>query len=90
MMSTKNPSTASRLIAALLLAVPGIGATYGFLLMKNSIFDQFHPDVAFPWGKFLAGLLLFLIGVGFIAGWIFFRDQKRNYVAPRFKKRRKR
>ncbi|MFD0872084.1 Protein of uncharacterised function (DUF2627) [Chlamydia abortus] len=89
-MSDKNPSSASRMIAALLLVIPGIGATYGFLLMKNTIFEQFDPQVSFAWGKFLLGLLLFIVGVGFIAGWIFFRDQKRNYVAPRFKKKRTR
>jgi hypothetical protein len=41
------------------------------------------------WGKLLLGLILFAAGVAFIGGWIFFRDRKRNYVAPRFKAKRK-
>jgi hypothetical protein len=82
--------TFARLIAVLLLVIPGITATYGFLAMKNAIFAQFDQAVGHVlWGKFLLGLLLFLIGSGFIAGWVFFRDLKRNYLAPRFKKKMK-
>lgn len=86
----------SRFIAVMLLVIPGIGATYGFLLMKNSLFDYFasfgpdDPVPAFDWLRFIFGLVLFLAGVGFIGGWIFFRDRKRNYVAPRFRKKRPR
>lgn len=81
-----------RLVAALLIAVPGLIATYGFLAMKDSIFAIFDPDLSqrgFLLGKFLLGLLLFSLGVGFIGGWIFYRDRKRNYVAPRFKANRR-
>jgi hypothetical protein len=84
-----------RLIAVLLLAIPGIGAAYGFLLMKDSLFLYFSQfgDGSYPpqleWGKFLIGLILFAAGVAFIGGWIFFRDRKRNYVAPRFKAKKK-
>jgi hypothetical protein len=86
-------ATLSRLVAALLLVIPGIAATYGFLAMKDALFallgseDSLH---SFPWGKFLIGLLLFALGAGFIGGWIFFRDRKRNYVAPRFKAKKRR
>jgi small neutral amino acid transporter SnatA (MarC family) len=78
----------ARFIAVMLLVIPGWLATYGFLLMKNSVFDSFGP-APFPWLKFFAGLLLFAFGVGFIGGWIFYRDRKRNYVAPRFKEKKK-
>lgn len=81
-------TTLSRFIAILLLVIPGIAATYGFLAMKNAVFDSFET-ASFPWLKFVFGLILFVLGVGFIAGWIFYRDSKRNYVAPRFKERKK-
>ncbi|TXK83484.1 DUF2627 domain-containing protein [Paenibacillus sp. N3.4] len=74
-----------RFIAILLLVIPGLTATYGFLAMKDAIFAQFNTDGHMLWGKFFLGLVLFLIGVSFIGGWTFFRDRKRNYVAPRFK-----
>ncbi|WP_127494330.1 DUF2627 domain-containing protein [Paenibacillus glycanilyticus] len=87
---------AARLVAVLLLVIPGIAACIGFLKMKNALFNYFSefgndaikPD--FAWLSFLFGLVLFAIGVGFIGGWIFFRDRKRNYVAPRFRPKRPR
>jgi threonine/homoserine/homoserine lactone efflux protein len=80
-----------RFIAILLLVIPGLMATYGFLAMKDAIFAQFTvEDGHVLWGKFLLGFVLFLIGVAFIGGWTFFRDRKRNYLAPRFKPKRRR
>ncbi|MEV2282984.1 DUF2627 domain-containing protein [Paenibacillus larvae] len=79
----------SRFIAILLLVIPGILATYGFLLVKDAFFDQFAPEIGHvPWLKMAFGFILFLLGTGFIGGWIFYRDRKRNYVAPRFKAKR--
>lgn len=86
----------ARFIAVLMLVIPGLAATYGFLLIKDAIFVYFsemgNDEVAssFGWWKFLLGLLLFFAGAGFIGGWIFFRDRKRNYLAPRFRKKRPR
>lgn len=84
--------TVKRFIAALLLVIPGIAATYGFLMMKDSFFAQFGDAASNPhihWGKMILGFFLFVLGVAFIGGWTFFRDRKRNYVAPRFKAKRK-
>jgi len=85
-----------RLIAVLILVIPGLLACFGFLRMKNAIFD-YIADIgndaivhSFNWLSFLLGLVMFGAGAGFIGGWIFFRDRKRNYVAPRFKKKRPR
>ncbi|MFD0670515.1 DUF2627 domain-containing protein [Cohnella sp. GCM10027633] len=83
-----------RLIAILLLVIPGLGAAYGFLLMKDALFDYFAdmgdvtltPD--FAWGSFILGAFLFLIGIAFIGGWVFYRDRKRNYLSPRFRPKR--
>ncbi|WP_438448834.1 DUF2627 domain-containing protein [Gorillibacterium sp. sgz5001074] len=79
-----------RLAAALMLVIPGLAATYGFLAMKNAFFHQFEPEGGFQWGRFLLGLLLFAVGSAFIGGWIFFRDRKRGYVAPQFRAKKKR
>lgn len=88
----------SRFIAIILLIIPGLLATYGFLEMKDAFYDYFATLAdektisKFEWLKFIIGFVCFAIGVGFIGGWIFFRDRKRNYVAPRFmeKNRKKR
>jgi hypothetical protein len=83
-------SVISKLIAVLLLVVPGLLATYGFLAMKDAIFAQFDSGLGFLWGKFVIGFICFAAGTAFIGGWTFYRDRKRNYVAPRFKAKRKR
>jgi hypothetical protein len=74
----------SRIIAILLLVIPGLIATYGFLTMKNAIFDSFGP-AAFPWLRFIAGFIMFGAGVAFLGGWTFYRDRKRNYLSSRFR-----
>ncbi|WP_040951291.1 DUF2627 domain-containing protein [Gorillibacterium massiliense] len=82
----------SRIIAVLFLVVPGIAAAYGFMMVKDSLFDYIgrsSSSVSFGWSSFVPGLLLFFLGAGFIGGWVFYRDRKRNYVAPRFKAKRK-
>ncbi|MEK8127504.1 DUF2627 family protein [Paenibacillus filicis] len=79
-----------RFIAMLLLVIPGLMATYGFLSMKDAWFAQFETaGGSILWGKLLLGFVLFGLGVAFIGGWTFFRDRKRNYVAPRFRKKPK-
>jgi hypothetical protein len=79
-----------RFIAMLLLVIPGLMATYGFLAMKDAWFAQFETaEGSILWWKLLLGIVLFGIGVAFIGGWVFFRDRKRNYVAPRFRVKRK-
>ncbi|WP_159882247.1 DUF2627 domain-containing protein [Paenibacillus puerhi] len=81
-----------RFVAMLLLVIPGLMATYGFLAMKDAWFAQFEVSGgsgSILWWKLLLGIVLFGLGVAFIGGWIFFRDRKRNYVAPRFRQKRK-
>ncbi len=88
-------ATFGRFIAVLLLVLPGWLATAGFLKMKDSLFDWFaQQDPAqtqhgFDWLLFLIGLIMFIAGVGFIAGWTFYRDRKRNYVSPRFREKKR-
>lgn len=83
-----------RFIAILLLVIPGLLACFGFLNMKDAVFDYIalHGDeqsvVQLDWGLFILGAIMFFAGVFFIAGWVLFRDRKRNYVAPRFKEKR--
>lgn len=83
-----------RFVAVLLLVIPGVLATYGFLEVKNALFEYVAElgdgdgEKSFQWLRLLKGIVLFFAGAGFIGGWIFFRDRKRNYVAPRFKSRR--
>lgn len=85
----------SRMLAILMLVIPGFIATYGFIEVKDALFDYFASlgnediDSQMQWFKLIFGFICFLVGFAFIGGWIFFRDRKRNYVAPRFKEKRK-
>lgn len=84
----------SRFIAIVILVIPGIAAMTGFLKMKDALFiymsqhgDDTLTHVSFDWLTFMVGLLLFVVGIGFLGGWIYFRDRKRNYAGPRKKAR---
>lgn len=86
----------SRFIAILILVIPGFMAMKGFLMMKDAVFlyiavhgDDDALQKTFQWLTFTGGLILFILGIGFLAGWVLFRDRKRNYVGPRFKEKRK-
>lgn len=83
-----------RFIAIIILVLPGILAAYGVIVIRDVIFDYIalageEKQALFQWWKLLWGLLCFLGGASFISGWVYFRDKKRNYVVPRFKKRSK-
>lgn len=75
-----------RFIALMLLVIPGVIAGYGIKLMRDIFFKIAHEPFPSFWLQFLAGLIFFILGVGFIAGFVLHRDRKNNKVAPRFKR----
>lgn len=76
-----------RLIALLIMIIPGVIAAYGIKLMRDMVFGILQPPFPFLWLQFLTGLLFFLIGLAFIGGFILHRDRKRNKVQSRFQKK---
>ncbi|MCM3795339.1 MULTISPECIES: DUF2627 domain-containing protein [Priestia] len=78
-----------RIIALLILLIPGILAGYGIKLMRDMIFGILQSPFPSLFSQFSVGLLLFLIGLGFVAGFILHRDRKRNKVQNRFQKDKK-
>jgi hypothetical protein len=75
----------TRIIALIILLIPGALAAYGVKLMRDMVFGIQQPPFSILWLQFLAGLLLFLAGLAFIAGFILYRDRKRNKVQARFR-----
>ncbi|KKB37230.1 DUF2627 domain-containing protein [Bacillus thermotolerans] len=75
-----------RLVALLILVIPGILAMLGIKLMRDMLFGILQSPFPFLWLQFIVGLLLFLGGLGFIGGFLFRRDQRNNKVQDRFKK----
>ncbi|MDY0939109.1 DUF2627 domain-containing protein [Priestia megaterium] len=78
-----------RIIALLILLIPGILAGYGIKLMRDMIFGILQFPFPSLFLQFSVGLLLFVIGLGFVAGFILHRDRKRNKVQNRFQKDKK-
>ncbi|OCA91038.1 hypothetical protein A8F94_04015 [Bacillus sp. FJAT-27225] len=74
-----------RLAALSVMLVPGFLAAYGVKLMRDMLFGKLLEPFPFLWLQFLAGFILFVAGVGFVAGFILYRDRKRNKVQDRFK-----
>ena len=75
-----------RLVALLIMVIPGVFAAYGVKLMRDMVFGILHAPLPYLWLQFLIGLLMVIFGVGFIAGFILHRDRKRNKVQSRFQK----
>lgn len=69
-----------RLIAVIILFIPGVMAAYGIKLMRDTVFSSFNPIFFNSSIQFIVGLILFILGVGFIGGFIVHRDKKRNLV----------
>ncbi|MBM7584561.1 hypothetical protein JOC86_001098 [Bacillus pakistanensis] len=75
-----------RLIALIIMVIPGALAALGIKLMRDMLFGILQPPFPYLWLQFIVGLLFFLAGLGFIAGFILHRDRKRNKVQGRFRK----
>ncbi|GIN55729.1 DUF2627 domain-containing protein [Lederbergia ruris] len=73
-----------RIVALILLVIPGILAGYGIKLMRDMLFGILQKPFPFLWLQFLSGAVFFVIGLGFIAGFVLHRDRKRNKVQKRF------
>jgi hypothetical protein len=78
-----------RIIALIILLIPGFFAALGIKWMRDTLFGILHPPVPFLWLQFLCGFVFFALGLGFIGGFILHRDRKRNKVQPRFQKKQK-
>ncbi|WP_257348008.1 DUF2627 domain-containing protein [Pseudalkalibacillus decolorationis] len=74
-----------RIIALLILVIPGIAGVLGIKLMRDALFGIIHPPFPNFIVEMIGGLLLFILGFAFIGGFIFHRDRKRNKVQKRFR-----
>ncbi|MCA0970145.1 DUF2627 domain-containing protein [Halobacillus litoralis] len=75
-----------RIIALLILVIPGIVAVYGIKLIRDALFGEFHPVFLHIALQGVAGLAFVIGGIAFIGGFILHRDRKRNLTKGRFQK----
>ncbi|WP_158735205.1 DUF2627 domain-containing protein [Alteribacillus sp. YIM 98480] len=73
-----------RLIALLILVIPGIMAALGIKLMRDMLFQILQPPFPFLWLQFLIGLFMLIFGIWFISGFVFYRDRKNKKVSIRY------
>ncbi|WP_141431737.1 DUF2627 domain-containing protein [Bacillus sp. 03113] len=76
----------SRVMALIILLIPVLLSSYGIKLMRDMVFGILLFPFPYLWLQFISGILLFLSGLGFVAGFILYKDRKHNKVQDRFKK----
>jgi hypothetical protein len=82
----KGKNEMQRFIALIIIVIPGVLAGYGIKLMRDMLFGVSSPLFPALWMQFIAGFIIFAIGLSFVAGFILHRDRKRNNVQKRFQK----
>ncbi len=74
----------ARIIAWIIVLIPGLIATLGIKIMRDALFNIVYPYFFSVIIQFLAGLILFIGGIGFIGGLILHRDRKKNKTKGKF------
>ncbi|HET7627487.1 MAG TPA: DUF2627 domain-containing protein [Bacillales bacterium] len=67
-----------RLIAWLILIIPGLLAGYGIKWMRDTFFNELSAIFPYLWVQFLCGSAAFLFGMSFIGGFLMFREKKKR------------
>lgn len=67
-----------RLIALLLLFIPGLIGAYGIKLMRDAVFGNVTAFLINPSLQFIVGFIFFGGGIVFIGGFIVHRDRKKQ------------
>ncbi|GKV68130.1 hypothetical protein NCCP2716_06280 [Sporosarcina sp. NCCP-2716] len=70
----------ARLTAFIVLIIPGIAAALGIKLMRDALFGVLFSPFPYIWLQFAAGFLLLAAGIGFFAGFLFRRDQRKGRI----------
>lgn len=76
----------ARMAAFIVLLVPGLMAAAGIKFMRDTFFGILISPFPWIWLQFVVGLLFFLIGFFFFAGFLLHRDRKKGKVAERWQK----
>ncbi|GLC88779.1 DUF2627 domain-containing protein [Lysinibacillus piscis] len=77
----------ARLAAFIVMLIPGLMAAGGIKFMRDTLFGKLISPFPFLWVQFVVGIILFVLGFGFFAGFLLHRDRKNGKVAPRFQKK---
>lgn len=80
-----------RIIALLLIGIPGACGVLGWKWMKDAVYDALASEGFFytlftDWQLYI-GVLLFIAALFFIGGFIFYRDKKQNRIKLNFRRK---
>lgn len=78
----------ARMAAFIVLLIPGLMAAAGIKFMRDTLFGILLSPFPWIWLQFVVGLLFFLFGFFFFAGFLLHRDRKNGKIAPRFEKQK--
>ena len=78
----------ARMLAFIVLLIPGIMAAGGIKLIRDTIFGKLIGPFPFLWLQLLVGIIFVVIGIGFFAGFLLNRDRKNGKVQPKFAKKK--
>lgn len=77
----------ARFAAFIVILIPIILTAGGIKLMRDTIFSRLINPFPFLWLQFIVGVVFFLIGFLFLAGFLLNRDRKNGKVSERFMKK---
>ncbi|HJG33007.1 Protein of unknown function [Jeotgalicoccus aerolatus] len=78
-----------KIIALIILVIPGIIAGVGIKLMRDSMFGIVIDPFTYTALQFFIGLLMTVFGIWFIGGYLLYRERKNKRAQERFMKNAK-
>src|SRR5699024_1263267 len=69
-----------RIIAVIILFIPGVIGAFGIKLMRDALFSDFYPIFFHIGIQFVIGFIMFIGGLAFIGGFLYIRDKKKNLL----------
>lgn len=78
-----------KIIALIILIIPGIIAGVGIKLMRDSMFGIVIDPFTYTALQFFIGLLMTVFGIWFIGGYLLYRERKNKRAQERFMKNAK-
>ncbi|MFD2208969.1 DUF2627 domain-containing protein [Virgibacillus halophilus] len=76
----------ARIIAFLILLLPGVFSAIGIKLIRDALFNDYYLLFFNAGIQFIIGCILFIGGLAFIGGFIFYRDRKMHQIRKKEKR----
>lgn len=77
----------ARFLAFIVLLIPILMTAGGIKLIRDTIFSRVVEPFPYLWLQFIVGLIIFILGFLFLAGFLLNRDRKQGKVSPKFMKK---